>query len=342
MPVPYTETNEGSEEQVAGAIAELSDDILAFEGDDEGGQAADAPEQPEPAAEAAEETDEPEGEAEAEAAADDEGDEPNPAQSEAEDDMVDLGEGQTVPLSALVEAYQNTQSQSAQIEQVQGQIAQQAQAKVEEIIQPLMQERQQLLQLTQTLQQAAMAIPDEPDPVMLDPMSDKYDPDKYHRDVASRNRAIKQSEQLSGLMQQQQQRLQQEQEYQKSNFARIEAAKLLDAWPEWQDENVQAEFVSGLEKHYQLDAETLSSIYDSRFYQVARDALEYRRLKSEGPKGAEKAPAKAKAAPKLIKGRKSAPGKPQDQKRQSSKGARDRLRKTGKLADAAAVFEQML
>ena len=146
MPVPYNETAEGSEEQVAEAIAELPDDLLAFGDADEDGAAVKRDPEPAQASEEAEpedEVEEPE-EAEADAEGDEAESEPDAA---PEDDMVDLGDGATVPLSELVQAYQSRNESAAQTERLQGAIAQRAQAEVDRILQPLMQERQKVTQL---------------------------------------------------------------------------------------------------------------------------------------------------------------------------------------------------
>lgn len=84
-----------------------------------------------------------------------------------------------------------------------------------------------------------------------------------------------------------------------------EMQRLLEAIPEWKDQNTFQEesrkLVTGLQTHYGIPEQITRSIDDHKFFLLARDALRHRELQSKKPEVTKK----VKAAPKVVK-----PGQP--------------------------------
>lgn len=84
-----------------------------------------------------------------------------------------------------------------------------------------------------------------------------------------------------------------------------EMQRLVEAIPEWKDQNTFQEesrkLVTGLQTHYGIPEQITRSIDDHKFFLLARDALRHRELQSKKPEVTKK----VKAAPKVVK-----PGQP--------------------------------
>jgi len=133
---------------------------------------------------------------------------------------------------------------------------------------------------------------------------------------------------------------QQQAEYQQnlSQFVQNEMAKLSQALPEFADqERGQAirtdlrKFANGLG----YSDEELSQVYDSRHVQVLYKAMQYDKLMQSKPQVTKK----VSEAPKILK-----PGvtKAKSSEADGLKRDKARLRQSGKVSDAAAIFERFL
>ena len=114
---------------------------------------------------------------------------------------------------------------------------------------------------------------------------------------------------------------------------------LLEAFPEWKDPAVAnaasaklAEFAKGRG----FSAEELAATYDARYIQVLNDAMLYQELKA---KTTGSPPPASKRAPVLKPGNRT---RQDGSKMSQAKRDRQRLAKTGRIADAAAVFRHTL
>lgn len=119
---------------------------------------------------------------------------------------------------------------------------------------------------------------------------------------------------------------------------KTEQAKLLESkLPEWSNAETRnkdiADMVTTLGEAYGLSEQELRSEVDHRLILIARDAMKWQKLQKSKPSIVNK----VKAAPKVLK-----PGSIQSRGTQDSlalKAARDKLRATGKGADAKQVFK---
>lgn len=319
-----------SDEEVADSIASLPADALAFEDEE---QEAATPAEQEPA----EEEDQPEEETEAE---------PEKAEAEEESESdedpvfeVTLPGGETaeVPLSELAAGYSRLQDYKAKTAEVAEMKRQAEQERLTELAR--VQETQG--QLRQVLEQYLQMNPvgQPPSMTMLDPNSMDYNPDRYHLEKAQYDQKV------AGYYQTQQQlqRIQQENERieaeQRQTVTRTEMEKLKAAWPEFYDEakapEVRNHFLTGLKQYFGIDAETVSTVLDHRFYLMAKAAIAMAEVKSEAPKVA----AKLKVKPKVVKPGTRTQSKPQAKQLAE---ARARLKRSGRESDAADAFSQLL
>jgi len=139
-----------------------------------------------------------------------------------------------------------------------------------------------------------------------------------------------------------QQRLAQQQqaEYQQNlqRFVQTEMAKLSQALPEFTDPEKGQSIRSDLRKFATsigYSDEELSQVYDSRHVQVLYKAMQYDKLMQSKPQITKK----VNEAPKMLK-----PGvaKAKSSEADALKKEKARLRTSGRVADAAAIFERFL
>lgn len=110
--------------------------------------------------------------------------------------------------------------------------------------------------------------------------------------------------------------------------------------PEWADTAKRtkdiAEMATVLKDAYGISEDELKSVADHRQILIARDAMKWQQLQKSKPALINK----VKTAPKLLK-----PGTTQSRAEQNGlalKGAKDRLRSTGKTSDAPAVLKRII
>lgn len=202
----------------------------------------------------------------------------------------------------------------------------------QEIIQTV-QTRQQMLQQIETW--ARLNQPQPPDISLLDQNNINYNPDAYfaqHRQFEALKAA---HERARAHYDEQATRLSAEQEAIARVRLQREMAKLDKVWPELKEKTVADKLRADLASNYGLDAETINSVSDARFFALAKDALAYRAQKATAQTAAKVVSAK----PKLI------PGKARSTvngKTANLNAAMGRLQKSGSIEDATAAIANLL
>jgi len=137
-------------------------------------------------------------------------------------------------------------------------------------------------------------------------------------------------------LQQQQEQMTHKQAVELHQMLQEESQRLAEAVPEFKDE-AKAKAVKSEMKDYLkglgYSEQEIGNIYDHRHVMILKDAMEYRKLKSKGVEVKNK----VVTAPKLLK-----PGSNESRSDASQGAIRDkiaRLKKTGKLEDAAALIK---
>ena len=118
----------------------------------------------------------------------------------------------------------------------------------------------------------------------------------------------------------------------------VEAQKLADAIPEYADEQKSVQVKKDIRDYARKigwSDDELASVYDSRAVVTLYRAMQYEKLMSNKA-GVTK---KVSEAPKMLKAGVSRQG---DANAEQTKKAQAQLRKTGRVADAAPVFERFL
>lgn len=260
--------------------------------------------------------------------------------SEADDDIVEItidGQTRQVPLNELAQAYTSKQKGELDFEARVNDLTNQAQNLVSQHIQQVSGVRAQLVQQLQQLQQyQASRMPSPPDPSLADPQSPNYDPDKYTHQLAMYQKADGENRALQHHIQAQQAQMQQEQQATLETMRTTQRTALMQKWPEWNDPAVRQQFLSDVQAEYGFSDEEVGSIYDHRFYLLARDAVAARKAQKAGEKPVKRIQKTAKPA-----------GKPAQAKANAGKGkgrqdALQRVRRTSRLEDIAAAFEDHL
>jgi small-conductance mechanosensitive channel len=174
--------------------------------------------------------------------------------------------------------------------------------------------------------------PAEPDAATLDDLR-KTNPSEYAAQVADLQR---QRDRLHALRAEREAVEAQEAEARATDFQKrivTEREKLFQAIPEWKDpkkaEAANRELYSTAEQYGFTTADIAAGMYDHRIVLLLRDAMQYRALKAKVPDTKKKVEALKTATPG---GQKTPePGK-------AEKLAFDRLTKSGRKDDAAALF----
>ncbi len=235
-----------------------------------------------------------------------------------------------VPLDELIKGYSRTSDYTKKTQEVaeQRKAVEAQQAKIEEAARLRDQYAQRLSIIEQMLQQP------EPDLSQLK----ETDPIGYAVAVAEQTERQKQL----AAVQQERARLAQQQQSEQAERLKMhlatEAAKLREAIPEWQDE-VKGEIIKKEIREYAKSVgfsdQELSQVYDSRAVTALYKAAQYDKLM----KGKIDATKKVTQAPRMLK-----PGTstPETRQTEQSKKLKQQVRKTGKVKDAARLFESFL
>lgn len=302
------------------AEAEGTDDE-SDEADDFDSEAADALQGDEPEGEDAEE--EPEEEAEEES--EDEADE---APAEDEDPLVTVkvdGEERQVPLSEALRGYSSTASFTRKTQA----LAEERKA-FESQRAEVQQERQRLdAYLAQAEELMKANMPEEPSP---------NNPQAWIRYQQEMQRLQRVQQERAALHE----KMMEEQAQKDAEFIAQENEKLTELVPEWKDETVARAAKADLAKYaigvLGFDEEDVRTIKDHRIVMLLRKAYAYDQIEN-----------KAQGVKQKVKNTKTLkPGKPSRRPAGATKSAKKMrskaktLRETGRVQDAAALFEDML
>lgn len=268
-------------------------------------------------------------------------DEAGQSGEEGEQELVELtidGEQRQVPLEELTNAYAAQQKGELDFEAKVASLTNEAQNVVSQHIQQVNQVRAMLVQeLTQLQQYQAQRMPSPPDPSLADPSSPNYDPDKYTHQLATYQKADGENRALQQAIRQQSSQMQQEQQATLEAMRSTQRTELMQKWPEWQDPAVRQQFLSDVQSEYGFSDEEVGSIYDHRFYILARDAIATRKASKASQVPAKRVKKTATPAGKAnqAKATTSAQSK-------SRAEALKRVRRSSRLEDIASSFEDYL
>ena len=277
------------------------------------------------------EAEEPEIEAEAEV----ETEEEEPEEAEQEPDKyyrVKLdGQDYEVTLDEALAGYQRqqdyTKKTQAIAEDKKQALAEQEAAKNERL--------QYQQRLEQVLQHQQSSQPQEPD------WDNLYEADPLEWMKQKENFRSQKERNLE--LQQEQFRMRQQQEYEQQEQMKTHLSQqhqaLIDAVPEWQDQQVMQQEKAQI-RDYAVNtlgysAEEISQVYDARAVQALRHGMIASGLKNRGK-------VKLKSASPAIRALTPGSAPEQPRKQTSVHKAKIRLAKTGKMSDAAEVFKQLL
>jgi hypothetical protein len=237
------------------------------------------------------------------------------------------GEEREVPVDEVVTAYQKDAAASKRFEE-----AARVRREADEITSKVNAERQQLqAALNEFTARAERFGPKAPDLSLLD-----SDPVEYVRQEALHKQHVQQMQEARAAQTYLTQQQQREFEQQHSQRLSQERDALLKALPHWSDEGkakADKERVSGYLRGMGFDEQTIGSVSDHRLVVMAREAALYREIMSkakETPKQVAKAPARVErpgVAGSALDGRTA---------------AMQRLTRSGKAEDAAALFKSLL
>lgn len=280
---------------------------------------------------------------------DDEGEEPGESEDDESDDESDEDEesdeedeelvytvkvdGQEieVPASELVKGYQRTADYTRKTQEL-AEMRKQVQAEAVESRALREQYAQRLVQLDQLLQQQA---PQEPNWEQLR----AEDPIEFAAQWADHQRRAQVMQQVQAERQAIMQRQQQEQMLQMQQTLEQGRQWLNQAIPEWANaETAKAEraAMKAYGKKFGYSDEELAQVADPRAVVLLRKAMMYDRMQE---KRGQIKPAKKAATPVLKPGPAVTPSA---KKTSEVTRAKQRLAKTGKVSDAAAVFKSFL
>lgn len=184
---------------------------------------------------------------------------------------------------------------------------------------------------------ARMIQPQRPSLEMLNPNSDKYDPDSYYHlarkfdaDTEHLRRA------RAGIEEENKRQLADTEVLTKAQSAR-ELEKLKAAWPEFdKDQKVRQTVVKEMAETYGFTLDEINAISDHRHLLVVRDAMELRALKAKQADAVKV----VRAKPKLVKG--AARSSTTDSKAAARSNAMAELQATGSMAAAAKALAGLI
>lgn len=200
-------------------------------------------------------------------------------------------------------------------------------------LQSAQEERKVYAQLLPAMvQQMQASMPQAPDPSLIDTDPARYlkDRDAYERKLGDLQAA--QAEQARMQQQEQEAKAQDIQA-----FVQMNAQKLPELVPEWREAKNYERDRPKVRNYLQTlgfsDTE-IDQAYDARLVAMAYEAMRWRELKSSKPRADAPLEKAIKTSPP--------PAKPQTQKSRAFVEAKKRLRQTGSVRDAAAVFESLI
>lgn len=242
-------------------------------------------------------------------------------------------EAKRVPLDEVLSTYHKATELASELEAARAAAARPSLPhEVESKIAELHTERTRYLKAGE--QFLALNRPQAPSRDMINPASPQYNPELYHAHLQDFERRMGAHQEITNhLKAVEAQQSEEEQALQAQRISR-ERARLEQFWPEIKNAETAKAVKADLGKHYGLDDETISSVTDSRFYALAKDALAYR---ASAGKQAEAVKA-VKAKPKLIRGE----ARSRPTKSAQIAGSYSKAAKSGSLEDAADALEGLL
>jgi hypothetical protein len=234
------------------------------------------------------------------------------------DAKVTLNDGTVTTVEALKRGFMSQQSFTRSTQEVAAEKKALAEHKAQfgQVAQSLVKQRDFILQAAQKF------LPTPPDREMM-----QSDPFGYMQAKADYDERMQVINQLQYQQHSETGRMTEEQKREADERKATEAAKLMEAVPEFRDRKVYDQFWNDaavtMAEHYGFTAEELAETTDHRMYLAMRDLVKYRKALKQAPKVAQD----IKAKPKLMQG-----GRRMDPKAKTSREAQQRsenLRKTG-------------
>ena len=241
------------------------------------------------------------------------------------------GEEVEVTLDDLIKGYQREADYTKKTQTLAEQRKQVESERV--VIEQAKKERDQYQQRLSVIENALRQAPQE----NLEALKET-DPIGYAVKVAEQTQRDKQLQAINAERQRIAQQQQAEQSQHLSQFLAVESQKLAEAIPEYADEQKSVQVKKDIRdyaKKIGWSEEELASVYDSRAVLTLYRAMQYEKLMSNKA-GVTK---KVAEAPKMFK---AGVSRQSDPNAEQTKKAQAQLRKTGRVADAANVFERFL
>ncbi len=189
------------------------------------------------------------------------------------------------------------------------------------------------------VQMAQAAIPEPPDPSLMDRNSPDFDPVEYWSQKDAHDRAVQQYQELANGWETHKRTIEQEEQRARAERLRNGQEYLRQQLPELKDPARFAQFRNDLTTGvvaYGYKAEDLSDIEDPRMLIILKDAIAYRKLKSQKPKAIDKA---KDAIPVQKPGKRPSPGEAQARARKEQMA---KLRKTGDRHIGQSLIKDLL
>jgi len=241
------------------------------------------------------------------------------------------GEEVEVTLDDLIKGYQREADYTKKTQTLAEQRKQVESERV--VIEQAKKERDQYQQRLSVIENALRQAPQE----NLEALKET-DPIGYAVKVAEQTQRDKQLQAINAERQRIAQQQQAEQSQHLSQFLAVESQKLAEAIPEYADEQKSVQVKKDIRdyaKKIGWSEEELASVYDSRAVLTLYRAMQYEKLMSNKA-GVTK---KVSEAPKMFK---AGVSRQSDPNAEQTKKAQAQLRKTGRVADAANLFERFL
>lgn len=173
-------------------------------------------------------------------------------------------------------------------------------------------------------------IPDEPDPDLMDPRSEKYDPDKFNELQADRKRALRKAEEAQGELDKINSQREEEEQAALAESQKLRNEYLAQEWPEVLDPVKGPALQEGILKHAQtlgLNLEIIPYLTGPMLHAIEESRL-YREAKSKSVK---------KRAPRAV--RPSAPSSPARRRTKKLDQLKQKALESGSEKDFLAVMK---
>lgn len=182
-----------------------------------------------------------------------------------------------------------------------------------------------------------MIQPQRPSLEMLNPNSDKYDPDSYYQMARKFDADVENLRRVRVGLDEETRRQDAEKDVLTKAATARELEKLKSAWPEFdKDVNVRTAVAKEMAERYGFTLDEINDIRDHRQLLVVRDAMELRALKAKQADAVKV----VRDKPKLVKG--AARSSTTDSKAAARSNAMAELQATGSMAAAAKALSGLI